>query len=208
MAARTSALSHILNARSKMIWWSWMRTTPSPQPKPTNTPSPPPKPAGSRSPPTGPTCIPVTPSPAAGYPAPNKQPNWAGRAPTVGDFAPAELGCVLRISDGSASRLIGDALDLRHRLPSIWAAAQAGQVPAYQARRIASATRQLTAEQAATVDQRVAGAWVRCGGAGWRPCSRRPSRQHRLRPNNLARRQPIARAGQLNATASRLRPCG
>ena len=42
--------------------------------------------------------------------------------PTVGDFAPAELGCVLRMSDGSASRLIGDALDLRHRLPSIWTA--------------------------------------------------------------------------------------
>jgi len=61
--------------------------------------------------------------------------------PTVGDFAPAELGCVLRISDGSASRLIGDALDLRHRLRSIWAAAQAAQVPAYQARRIAHATR-------------------------------------------------------------------
>jgi hypothetical protein len=76
--------------------------------------------------------------------------------PTVGDFAPAELGCVLRMSDGSASRLIADALDLRRRLPSIWAAAQAGQVPAYQARRIASATRHLTAEQAATVDQRVA----------------------------------------------------
>ena len=35
--------------------------------------------------------------------------------PTVGDFAPTELGCVLRISDGSASRLIADALDLRHR---------------------------------------------------------------------------------------------
>ena len=34
--------------------------------------------------------------------------------PTVGDFAAAELGCVLRISDGAASRLIGDALDLRH----------------------------------------------------------------------------------------------
>ena len=37
--------------------------------------------------------------------------------PTIGDFAAAELGCVLRISDGSAARLIGDALDLRHRLP-------------------------------------------------------------------------------------------
>src|SRR5215211_991434 len=34
--------------------------------------------------------------------------------PTVGDFAAAELGCVLRMSDGAASRLIGDALDLRH----------------------------------------------------------------------------------------------
>jgi Domain of unknown function (DUF222) len=76
--------------------------------------------------------------------------------PAVGDFAPAELGCTLRMSDGSAARLIGDALDLRHRLPLIWAATQTGQVPAYQARRIASATRHLAAEQAATVDQRLA----------------------------------------------------
>ena len=37
--------------------------------------------------------------------------------PTVAGFAPAELGCVLRISDGAACRLIGDALDLRHRSP-------------------------------------------------------------------------------------------
>jgi hypothetical protein len=36
--------------------------------------------------------------------------------PMVAGFAAAELGCVLRISDSSASRLIGDALDLRHRL--------------------------------------------------------------------------------------------
>ncbi len=76
--------------------------------------------------------------------------------PTVGDFAAAELGCVLRMSDGSAARLIGDALDLRHRLPLIWAAAQAGQVPAYQARMIAKATRHLTVEQAAAVDARIA----------------------------------------------------
>jgi hypothetical protein len=76
--------------------------------------------------------------------------------PTVGDFAPAELSCVLRISESSAARLIGDALDLRHRLRSIWAAAQDGQVPAYQARHIAAATRHLSQEQAAHVDQRVA----------------------------------------------------
>ena len=64
--------------------------------------------------------------------------------PTVADFAPAELACVLRLSDGAAAKLIGDALDLRHRLPLIWTAALAGQAPAYQARHIASATRHLT----------------------------------------------------------------
>jgi hypothetical protein len=76
--------------------------------------------------------------------------------PTVGDFAAAELGCVLRMSDGSAARLIGDALDLRHRLRLVWAAARAGQVPAYQARTIAKATRHLTLEQTAAVDARMA----------------------------------------------------
>ena len=76
--------------------------------------------------------------------------------PTVGDFAPAELGCVLRISDGAADRLIGDALDLRHRLPEIWAAALVGRVPAYQARRIAAATRHLSVEQAGWVDAQLA----------------------------------------------------
>jgi hypothetical protein len=76
--------------------------------------------------------------------------------PTVADFAPAELGCVLKISDGSACRLIGDALDLRYRLPRIWMAAQAGQVPAYQARHIASATRHLTVERAGWVDAQLA----------------------------------------------------
>ena len=84
--------------------------------------------------------------------------------PTVAGFAPAELGCVLRMSDGSASRLIGDSLDLRHRLRQTWTATQAGHVPAYQARRIAHATRHLTAEQAALVDQRIAGS---LGAVSW-----------------------------------------
>src|SRR6185437_12193831 len=50
--------------------------------------------------------------------------------PTVGDFAPAELGCVLRISDGAADRLIGDAF--------------------------AAATRHLSVEQAGWVDAQLA----------------------------------------------------
>jgi hypothetical protein len=76
--------------------------------------------------------------------------------PTVAGFCAAELGCVLRISDGSASRLIADALDLRHRLPKIWTAALAGQAPAYQARHIATATRHLTKNQAGFVDAHLA----------------------------------------------------
>src|SRR5512133_1008602 len=60
------------------------------------------------------------------------------------------------MSDGSASRLIGNALDLRHRLRQIWAAALAGQVPAHQARHIAAATRHLTAAQAGRVDAQLA----------------------------------------------------
>jgi hypothetical protein len=45
---------------------------------------------------------------------------------------------------------------LRHRLRSIWAAVLAGRVPVYQARRIAAATRHLTAVQATSVDAQLA----------------------------------------------------
>ncbi len=37
--------------------------------------------------------------------------------PAVAEFAPAELGVVLGTSSSAAERLVGDALDLRHRLP-------------------------------------------------------------------------------------------
>ena len=84
--------------------------------------------------------------------------------PTIADFAAAELGCALRISDGAAAKLIGDALDLRHRLPKIWAAAVAGQAPAHQARHIATATRHLTKDQAGFVDARLATA---LGALSW-----------------------------------------
>jgi hypothetical protein len=47
-------------------------------------------------------------------------------------------------------------VDLRHRLKLIWAAVWAGQLPAYQARHIATATRHLTAEQTGVVDARIA----------------------------------------------------
>ncbi len=124
--------------------------------------------------------------------------------PTVADFAPAELGCVLRISDGSACRLIGDAMDLRHRLRSIWGAALTGQLPAYQASRIAAATRHLTAEQAGWVDAATRTVtWARCRGGGCKPCwTPKSSTPTRWVPNNKPPQLPRNGSCGSAATAS------
>ena len=76
--------------------------------------------------------------------------------PGVGEFAPAELGAELGMSPYAAGRLIGAALDLRHRLPNLWARILAGQVRPWVGRKAAEASRQLSAETATAVDQQVA----------------------------------------------------
>ena len=76
--------------------------------------------------------------------------------PAVAEFCPAELGAELGMSSWSAQRLIGAALDLRHRLPQLWARIRAGQVRPWIGRKTADATRQLSAEVAALVDAEVA----------------------------------------------------
>ena len=55
-------------------------------------------------------------------------------APLVAEFCLAELGTVLGISTTAAKKLVGHALELRHRLPRLWAQVQAGRVPAWRAR--------------------------------------------------------------------------
>ncbi|NPD05052.1 DUF222 domain-containing protein [Nocardioides sp. zg-1308] len=80
--------------------------------------------------------------------------------PAVAEFCIAELGTVLGMSSTSAKRLVGHALELRHRLPRLWAQVQAGQVPAWRARTVAEATihatPSLTVEAARWVDTQVA----------------------------------------------------
>ncbi len=76
--------------------------------------------------------------------------------PEVSEFCPAELGAELAISPASAARLIGDALDLRHRLPMLWARICAGEVKPWIGRQIATDTRDVSQETAAVVDRRVA----------------------------------------------------
>ena len=74
--------------------------------------------------------------------------------PEAGEFAAAELGVLLGRSHHAAATLIADALDLRHRLPLLWAAVQAGRVRVWQARHVAARTRAtgLTLPQARQVD--------------------------------------------------------
>ncbi|PVG82960.1 DUF222 domain-containing protein [Nocardioides gansuensis] len=89
--------------------------------------------------------------------------------PEVAEFCFAELGAVLGMSTTAAKRLVGHALELRHRLPRLWAATHAGTVPPWRARRIAEATIHttptLTPESAGWVDRQVTPFAARIGTA-------------------------------------------
>ena len=89
--------------------------------------------------------------------------------PLVAEFCVAELGTVLGMSTTAAKKLIGHALELRHRLPRLWALVQSGRVPAWRARQVAETTIHsapaLTREAAAFVDAQVAAVAGKIGSA-------------------------------------------
>jgi 5-methylcytosine-specific restriction endonuclease McrA len=89
--------------------------------------------------------------------------------PLVAEFCVAELGAVLGISTTAAKKLVGHALELRHRLPRLWTQVHAGVVPAWRARSVAETTIHtapaLTAAAAAYVDSQVAAVAGRVGTA-------------------------------------------
>jgi hypothetical protein len=90
-------------------------------------------------------------------------------APLGAEFCVAELGTTLGITTTAAKKLIGHALELRHRLPRLWAQVHAGQVPAWRARAVADTTIHaspaLTREAAGFVDAQVAAVAGRVGSA-------------------------------------------
>jgi 5-methylcytosine-specific restriction endonuclease McrA len=89
--------------------------------------------------------------------------------PLVAEFCIAELGTVLGISTVAAKKLIGHALELRHRLPRLWAQVQSGRVPAWRARSVAETTIHsspaLTSDAARFVDAQVAAVAGKIGSA-------------------------------------------
>jgi hypothetical protein len=99
----------------------------------------------------------------------HEEPIAGDGAPLVAEFCVAELGGVLGITSTAAKKLIGHALELRHRLPRLWDQVHAGAVPAWRARAVAEVTIHtspaLTAEAAGFVDAQVAAVAGRVGSA-------------------------------------------
>ncbi len=89
--------------------------------------------------------------------------------PLVAEFCVAELGGVLGMSTVAAKKLIGQSLELRHRLPRLWAQVQAGRVPVWKARSVAETTIHssptLTRDAAGFVDAQVAAVAGKVGPA-------------------------------------------
>jgi len=75
--------------------------------------------------------------------------------PLVTEFCAADFGARLQLTPWAAHRLIGDALDLKHRLPQLWRRVQALEVKVSYARHVARKTRDLQPDEAAYVDSRV-----------------------------------------------------
>ncbi|NPC44951.1 HNH endonuclease signature motif containing protein [Nocardioides sp. zg-1230] len=99
----------------------------------------------------------------------HEEPIAGDGCPPVAEFCIAELGGVLGVSTTAAKKLIGQSLELRHRLPRLWAQVQAGRVPAWEARAVAETTihssPSLTKEAAAFVDAQVAAVAGKVGSA-------------------------------------------
>ena len=76
--------------------------------------------------------------------------------PRIAEFAYAELGARMQMGPWSAKRYVADALDVRHRLPLVWARVVAREARIGNARLVATRTRHLSVEAAAVVDAAMA----------------------------------------------------
>ena len=79
--------------------------------------------------------------------------------PPVAEFAPEGLIGPYGTSTASARSWMSDALTVRHRLPRLWERVQAGEIHAWQARKIANLTAHLSIAIVGMVDEQTAG-WV------------------------------------------------
>ena len=77
-------------------------------------------------------------------------------APEVAEFCVAEFALVIGKSTDAGRAYLGEAVEIRYRLPDLQARLDSGDLPAWRARRIAQSTISLPQEGAAFVDRQVA----------------------------------------------------
>ena len=77
-------------------------------------------------------------------------------APLVGEFCVAELAAALGMPTDHGRWLLGESLELKHRLRRLWKRVMSLDLPAWRARRIARATMHLSVEAADFVDRQIA----------------------------------------------------
>jgi len=77
-------------------------------------------------------------------------------APLVAEFCVYELAAALDLSHEATLALLGDVLDLAHRLPRLWELVRALRVPVHLAREAARETRDLSVEAAEHADRLLA----------------------------------------------------
>ena len=77
-------------------------------------------------------------------------------APPVSEFAVAEFAAAIGLTTDAGRALMGQALELAHRLPKVWRQVKTGTIPAWRARKLAAQTTVLPPEAAEFVDKHVA----------------------------------------------------
>jgi hypothetical protein len=77
-------------------------------------------------------------------------------APLVAEFCVADFALAIGLTTDAGRTYLGDAVEIHHRLPRLWARVIAGQVAVWRARRIAAQTKSLPAKGADHVDRHLA----------------------------------------------------
>ena len=83
--------------------------------------------------------------------------------PEVAEFAIDELAVATGCTEGRVYFQLADALDLRHRMPVLFARLRAGAVPASKVRQVLRAARTVPLLAARRIDERIAGVVERVG---------------------------------------------
>lgn len=86
-------------------------------------------------------------------------------APLLGEWCVAEFAVALGMSTDAGKALLGEAVEIRYRLPRLWGRLVREELTAWRARRVARATMALSLEAAQFVDQHVAPVAHRVGPA-------------------------------------------